>query len=71
MGGYADKLSYEERWQVIHYIRSLQAKEAQLQYSEIQNTFNNSTPGTLVKNEMTVMRDEPAGDVLIENDQQH
>ncbi len=24
MGGYADKLSYEERWQVIHYIRSLQ-----------------------------------------------
>ena len=27
MGGYADKLSYEERWQVIHYIRSLQAKE--------------------------------------------
>jgi len=26
MGGYADKLSFEERWQVIHYIRSLQAK---------------------------------------------
>lgn len=26
MGGYADKLSYEERWQVINYIRSLQAK---------------------------------------------
>jgi len=24
MGGYADKLSFEERWQVIHYIRSLQ-----------------------------------------------
>ncbi len=24
MGGYADKLSYEERWQVIHHIRSLQ-----------------------------------------------
>ena len=21
MGGYADKLSYEERWQVIHHIR--------------------------------------------------
>jgi mono/diheme cytochrome c family protein len=26
MGAYADKLSYEERWQVIHYIRSLQGK---------------------------------------------
>ena len=23
MGGYSDKLSYEERWQVIHYIHSL------------------------------------------------
>ena len=27
MGAYADKLSYEERWQVIHHIRSLQATE--------------------------------------------
>lgn len=26
MGGYSDKLSYEERWHVINYIRSLQAK---------------------------------------------
>lgn len=25
MGGYGDKLNFEERWQVIHYIRSLQA----------------------------------------------
>jgi len=24
MGGYTDKLSYEERWQVIHHIRALQ-----------------------------------------------
>ncbi|MEM7102653.1 MAG: c-type cytochrome [Bacteroidota bacterium] len=32
MGGYTDKLSYEERWQVIHYIRSLQAKEAGVEY---------------------------------------
>lgn len=40
MGGYADKLSYEERWQVIHYIRSLQAKEAGLQYDEMGNTLN-------------------------------
>ena len=40
MGGYADKLSYEERWQVIHYIRSLQAKEKKLVYSEKENTLN-------------------------------
>ena len=40
MGAYADKLSYEERWQVIHYIRSLQAKELGLTYSSQGNTLN-------------------------------
>lgn len=40
MGGYADKLSYEERWQVIHYIRLLQAKDKKLVYSEEANTLN-------------------------------
>lgn len=40
MGGYADKLSYEERWQVIHYIRSLQAKSKKLAYNENENTLN-------------------------------
>lgn len=40
MGGYKDKISYEERWQVIHYIRSLQAKEAGATYNEEENTFN-------------------------------
>ncbi len=40
MGSYADKLSYEERWQVIHYIRSIQAKEKKLLYDESNNTFN-------------------------------
>jgi mono/diheme cytochrome c family protein len=39
MGGYADKMDYEERWQVIHYIRSLQAKEKKLEYSEKANTL--------------------------------
>jgi cytochrome c553 len=39
MGNYADKLSYEERWQVIHYIRSCQATGKQLQYNEKWNTF--------------------------------
>ena len=40
MGAYADKINYEERWQVIHYIRSLQAKEKKLEYNENANTFN-------------------------------
>ncbi len=46
MGGYADKLSNEERWNVIHYIRSLQAKEKKLAYNENENTLDNAaTPG--------------------------
>ena len=46
MGGYADKLSYEERWQVIHYIRSLQAKDRSLAYNENTNTLNSvGVPG--------------------------
>lgn len=32
MGSYADKLSYQERWEVIHYIRSIQAKGAGLPF---------------------------------------
>ncbi len=43
MGGYSDKISYEERWQVIHYIHSLQAKEKKLAYSEEENTYTSST----------------------------
>lgn len=42
MGAYKDKISYEERWQVIHYIRSLQAKDAGVVYSEDENTLNSS-----------------------------
>jgi mono/diheme cytochrome c family protein len=40
MGAYKDKLGYEERWQVIHYIRSLQAKDRKLQYNANVNTLN-------------------------------
>ncbi len=39
MGNYADKLSYEERWQVIHYIRSCQAEAKKLDYNEKHNDF--------------------------------
>ena len=39
MGGYSDKLSYEERWDVIHYIRSCEAEVKKLQYDEVWNTF--------------------------------
>lgn len=39
MGSYADKLSFEERWEVIHYIRSLQAATRKAVYSEKSNTL--------------------------------
>lgn len=42
MGSHADKLTYEERWDVIHYIRSLQAASKKLNYNEKENTFTNS-----------------------------
>lgn len=49
MGAYADKMSYEERWQVIHYIRSLQADAQELEYSAEVNTLNPSfgTPASI------------------------
>lgn len=51
MGAYKDKMNYEERWQVIHYIRSLQAKELKLTYDEKENTLNESgVPGVTVAN---------------------
>lgn len=47
MGAYADKISFEERWQVIHYIRELQAKKKTKEYSPMANTLNAAfgTPG--------------------------
>jgi mono/diheme cytochrome c family protein len=47
MGAYKDKISYEERWQVIHYIRALQADALDLEYNQMANTFNPAvgTPG--------------------------
>lgn len=48
MGSHADKLSFEERWQVIHYIRSLQAASRNLKYNEKINTLNGiDRPGAL------------------------
>ena len=48
MGSYADKIGYEERWQVIHYIREMQAKTAEKEYSPLANSFNAAfgTPGS-------------------------
>ena len=42
MGNYADRLSYQERWQVIQYIRSLQAVSKGKVYTESENNFNNT-----------------------------
>lgn len=53
MGPYADKLSYQERWEVIHYIRSLQAQAKKLDYSATANTFNaEATPWSVYEPQM-------------------
>lgn len=39
MGSYADKLTYKERWDVIHHIRSMQAENAGLKYTPEINNF--------------------------------
>lgn len=64
MGSYADKLNYEERWEVIHYIRTLQAKEFKKEYSAQKNTYDtHATPIALTKAHSTKMA---AGDVIEE-----
>lgn len=62
MGGYADKISYEERWQVIHWIRALQAKEKKLEYSPETNTLNPEfgTPASQAPSLAQKMTDEAA-----------
>lgn len=52
MGSYKDKLNTDERWQVIHYIRALQAKELKKEYNQLVNTLNNI--------------DIPAGEEIVE-----
>ena len=54
MGGYADKMSYQERWEVIHYIRSLQAADDGLEYSPEVNTLNPEfgTPAVAVSGQL-------------------
>lgn len=73
MGGYADKLSYEERWQVIHYIRSLQAKEKKLVYDENANTLNPAygIPASKVRPvAQTTTDNQPAPDAAQQQGQQ-
>ena len=62
MGSYADKLSYEERWQVIHWIRALQAKDRKLKYDENENTLNPEfgTPAAWLKPVVAEQQETPA-----------
>ncbi len=53
MGAYADKLSYRERWEVIHYIRSMQAQTKSMIYSSASNTMNaEATPFAIMEASM-------------------
>ena len=59
MGGYSDKVSYEERWNVIHYIRSLQAKANGTKYNHLRNTLNSAAlPGGVPKPAMVHVEEE-------------
>ena len=63
MGAYKDKLNYEERWQVIHHIRALQANAAGLTYNENENTLNEyAVPAASVKSEKDVMAEAKTDD---------
>ncbi len=74
MGAYADKMSYEERWQVIHYIRALQAKELKLTYNENENTLNDveipgaSLPQMAMNEAEEVAEDQHDGDMHSEGE---
>ncbi len=71
MGAYKDKLSYEERWQVIHYIRGLQAKEKKLAYNETENTLNEwAIAGSMVKKMASTMDVEHAEHLEVEHSEQ-
>jgi mono/diheme cytochrome c family protein len=62
MGGYADKMNYEERWQVIHWIRALQAKEKGVEYTAEANSLNPSfgTPASQMESLAQRATDEAA-----------
>ncbi len=62
MGPHDDKLSFEERWQVIHYIRTLQAKEKKLKYNSAANNLNPEfgVPGDSIVEELNEAAHEEA-----------
>jgi hypothetical protein len=63
MGSYKDKLSYKERWEVIHYIRSLEAQVKKAEYSPKANTFNHeATPWSVVEAGMKMNVETVAAD---------
>ncbi len=63
MGGYSDKLSYEERWEVIHYIRSLQATSQGKTYALVDE---NATANSFVEAAEEEVDVEAAIQALIE-----
>lgn len=68
MGNYKDKLSYEERWNVIHYIRALQAKELGKIYSPEENTLTSyGVPVALVESQASDSQEDIAEMHIEEN----
>lgn len=68
MGSYKDKLSYKERWEVIHYIRSLQAQAKKAEYSPTGNTLNNEAmPWAAVESSMVKAPEPAVSDTLAQH----
>ncbi len=70
MGNYADKLSYEERWQVIHYIRSMQAKSQGREYLPVATPTAapvNKAPVSAGLSALTEMISSGGGSIALKN----
>jgi cytochrome c553 len=61
MEPFFDKLNDHERWQVIQYIRSLQAASKGLVYNEVENSFN-KTDKPLGKSDNESAKGQPAAE---------
>ncbi len=69
MGSYKDKLSYEERWQVLHYIRSLQAGHTKKEYNATSNTYDTaSVPFSNWQKKIQDVVEEVTEEVVIVNE---
>jgi hypothetical protein len=63
MLSHADKLTHDERWKVIHYIRSLQSAKTKVEYSlEVARGEKSAKPEAKSDDKQTDKKDEKKDD---------